>query len=118
MKSVLHQGPAARAAWAKELVRSTLDERDPRDTLGSWERDVFFEFDRVQLRIPLRDPVQVRNHIGLILGALQELAFKLEQTPQGDRMDLLTVHSVVKALNQKLNAYRSRMPQNRFASEG
>lgn len=116
MKSILKAGPAQRAAWAKELVQERIDGRDPRQTLNNWERDTFFAFDSVQLRIPLRDPVEVRQHVDFILGAFQQLALRLEQLPEGDRTDLLTVQSVVKALNQKLNAYQSRKRQSRYGS--
>ena len=116
MKSVLRESPAARAAWAKKLVQDTDDGRDPRDVLSGWERENFFAWDSVQLRLPLRDPVEARRYIDLILGTFQELSFKLERTPEGDRMDLLTIHSVVKALNQKLNDYPSRKRRSRFAS--
>lgn len=118
MKSVLNQGAAQRALWAKRLVQDSADDQDPRDVLNSWERQTFFAFDSVQLRIPLLDPVQARRHLNCILGALQELVYKLEQTPEGDRLDLLTIQNVVKGVNQKINAYRSRTGKIRATRGG
>lgn len=81
---------------------------DPRDVLSKWDRETFFQWDSVQLRIPLRDPTEVRQHLKIMSDVIHDLLYKLEKDPRGDRTDLLTVHSVVKSLNQKLNAYRSR----------
>lgn len=84
------------------------EEADARDVLGAWERETFFQWDSVQLRVPLRDPVELRRHLEIMSDVIHDLLYKLEKSPQGDRMDLLTAHSVLKTLNQKLNAYRSR----------
>lgn len=76
--------PIARAAWPKNLAEDSLgDTRDPRDVLGTWERQNFFGRKAVQLRIPLRDPVEALNHLGLIEEAFHTLiASSLLQNPR------------------------------------
>lgn len=105
----MSDGAIARAMFAKQLVADSagLDERDPRDVLSSWDRDSFFGGKTVQLRIPLRDPVEVRRHLAIAEAAIHELRCKLDAQRNTDRQDLLMVVGVVRALNQKLNAYRS-----------
>lgn len=92
---------------AKEIVDAVMDtrrEQDPRDVLTRWERD-FFGAASVQLRIPLRDPVEVQTHLKLTIETLMSLQRHLQHSPS-DRHALKTVEGDVKALNRKLNAYR------------
>ena len=97
----------ARTAWARRFVADSTGENDPRDVLSGWERETFFGSNSVQLRIPLRDPVEVRRHLTLIEDTVHALRLRIEQTPGDDRTDLLTVRGVVKVLNHKLNAFRA-----------
>jgi hypothetical protein len=92
---------------AREIVDAVgriESDPDPRDVLSPWERGAFGA-KSVQLRLPLRDPVEVRNHLKLIAKAVEDLRFKLDHT-RGDRLDLKTVEGQVKELNRHLNAYR------------
>ena len=101
--------PAERAAWAKKLAKESAPkgERDARDTLSGWDRDMFFGGKAVQLRIPLLDPVMVRTHLAMVEAAVRDLRLHLEQVKETDRSALLTVHGAVRTLNQKLNAYKT-----------
>jgi hypothetical protein len=102
--------PAARAAVARKIARDSQPGPtvDRHGVLSQWDRETFFAFDSVQLRIPLRDPTMVRVHLRLMEEAVHALRFRLDQSKEGDRSDLLLVQGVMKGLNQKLNAYRSR----------
>jgi hypothetical protein len=88
-----------------DAVRNVDPDRDPRDVLSGWERDSAFGAKSVQLRIPLRDPVEVRNHLKLLAKAVDDLRFKLDRT-RGDQLDLKMVEGQFKALNHHINAYR------------
>jgi hypothetical protein len=99
--------PTARAAWAKQLVDDSGGRVQSRDVLSDWDRDMFFNGKTVQLRLPLRDPAEVRRHLALTVDTLTALLKRLQDQPKGDRTDLLTVHGVIRALNQKLNAHRN-----------
>jgi hypothetical protein len=100
---------AARAAWAKQLVADSapVSSRDPRDLMSNWERDTYLGFNAVQLRIPLRDPLEARHHLALVEQAFRELRLRLEQAPAGDRSDLLTIQATVRTLTKKLNAVKT-----------
>ena len=99
--------PAARARWAKELV----DASRPREELAD-PRDVLCEFDRsivghkaVALKIPLRDPQELRRHLALAEETFRALRLQLEGR-RTDRSHLFMGRGVLRDLNQKINAYR------------
>jgi hypothetical protein len=98
--------PAARAAAARKIAEDTGGRLEPKDPLSVWEREHFFAFDSVQMRLPLRNRTEVRTHLGMILETLTTLHTELKDKPRSERADLLLAHSTVRALNRKLNAYR------------
>jgi hypothetical protein len=93
----------------RKIARAAMadyGDRDPRDTLHAWEREMIVGNARPQIRVPLRDPVELRGHVRMMIGALTELALALDRLPPGDRYALLFGQSAIKNLNQKLNAKR------------
>lgn len=80
--------------------------RDARDVLSEWDRSSFFGGSTVQLRLPLRDPEETKRHLMLIEDVVHTLVTRLEQRTN-DRSDLLAVQGAIKALNHRLNAYKT-----------
>ena len=103
---------AARAAFARKLVEDSLGPagKDPRDVLQPWDRENFLGADSVQLRIPLRDPVEVRQHLRLVEAAVRAVLVSLDPMTMGDRSALLLVQTAIKGLSKKINAYRVKKP--------
>lgn len=103
--------PAARAAAARKIAEATGGRLEPKDPLSSWEREHFFAHGSVQLRVPLRNLAEVRTHLAMAIETLTGLHDELTRRPRSERSDLLLVATTVKALNHKLNAYRSQKPR-------
>ena len=97
-----------RALWAKKIVEDSAgsSDRDPRDVLTAWDREFMLGYNSVQLRIPLRDPVELRRHLELVEAAVRELRYTLGLRIQSDRVDLMTAQGVFRSLTKKLNAMR------------
>lgn len=100
--------PAARQAFAKELARVVMKDNDMVDA-----RDVLTPFDRmvvggasVIVKLPLRDPVEVKRHLAIIEETCRELRLRMEHKST-DRGHLFMVRGVMRMLHQKLNAYRT-----------
>jgi hypothetical protein len=99
--------PETRAAWARDLVAKSAPknkESDPRDTLSPFERDIVGG-NSVVLKIPLRDPVELRRHLAMAEETMRELRLRLEQSAK-DRSHLFMARAVIRSLHLKINPYR------------
>jgi hypothetical protein len=101
--------PIARSQWARKLVDDTAPKKDELDDA----RDVLTPFDRdivgaasVTIKLPLRDPTEVRRHLALIEETARALRLRLEKRDT-DRGHLFMVRGAFRSLHQKLNAYRT-----------
>lgn len=100
--------PEERAAFGKKLAHDNLlNKQNPNDVLPAWTRDNFFGAAAVQMRLPLRDPVEVRRHLAIVEQSIHDLRVHLDQVNVNDRSALLTVHGSIRTLNQRLNAYKN-----------
>ena len=92
----------------KRIVRESKvkEGRDARDVLSEWDQEHFFGGKTVQLRLPLRDPAEVKRHLMLIEDVVHSLITRLENRTT-DRSDLLAVQGAIKALTHRLNAYKT-----------
>lgn len=80
-------------------------ERDPRDVLSEFDRNIVGAMS-VVIKVPLRDPVEVRRHLAILEDGLHQLRFVLEgRNP--DRSLLWAVRGGIRQLNKKINAYRA-----------
>lgn len=98
----------ARAQAAKEIARDSLprnEERDPRDTLADFDQ-MIVGGKSVIIKLPLRDPVEVRRHLAMIEETVRGLRLRM-QDKATDRSHLFTARGVLRQLHQKLNAYRT-----------
>lgn len=95
--------PIERAAFAKDLVAKS--DTAPGDTLSEFDRAIVGS-DSVIIRIPLRDPMEVRRHLSMIEETARQLRLRLERNAT-DRSHLFMVRGVIRALHKKLNAYRT-----------
>lgn len=99
---------AERQKWARDMVRASRpkdDLADPRDVLGEFDRKIVGAAS-VTIKLPLRDPVEVRRHLEMIEEACRVLRLQLEQHAK-DRTHLFTVRGVMRLLHQRINAYRT-----------
>lgn len=100
--------PLARRDAAKQIAMDSLpkhEDRDPRDVLTDFDRDIVGA-KSVTLRLPLRDPVEVRRHLALIEETARALRLRMQERGT-DRSHLFTARGVMRQLHQKLNAYRT-----------
>lgn len=79
----------------------------------SLRADVLNDFDRtiagppvVQVRIPLRDPAELKRHLLILSGVVSDALAMIDQSGRKDRSVLLDVRGRFRAANQKINAYR------------
>lgn len=105
---MLHD-PVLRARAAAEIARESAppkdDLRDPRDVLTDFDRDIVGA-KSVTIKLPLRDPVEVRRHLAIMEETCRALRLRLQERST-DRGHLFMVRSVLRGLHQKLNAYRT-----------
>lgn len=99
--------PVARQQFAKELARVVMQDTDAdlRDVLTPFARDIVGGAS-VIVKLPLRDPVEVKRHLALIEETCRELRLRMEHKST-DRGHLFMVRGVMRMLHQKLNAYRT-----------
>lgn len=100
--------PVARQQFAKELARTVMkdsDVDDPRDVLSAFDRTIVGGAS-VIVKLPLRDPVEVKRHLAIIEETCRELRLRMEHKST-DRSHLFMVRGVMRVLHQKLNAYRT-----------
>lgn len=92
---------------AQQIAREAMgnNDRDVRDVLSQFDRDIIGP-DSVMLRLPLRDPVEVRRHLAMIEDVAHRLRMQLEER-RPDRSLLFMVRGEWRKLHQKLNAYRT-----------
>jgi hypothetical protein len=101
--------PVARQQFARELAKSSMgggDEDGPAaDMLSAFDRSIVGG-NSVIIKLPLRDPVEVRRYLGLIEETCRELRLRMEQRST-DRSHLFMVRGVLRVLHKKLNAYKT-----------
>jgi len=91
--------------FGRDLVRaSRVQDDDPRDVLTGFDRKVMGA-SSVTIKLPLRDPVEVRRHIAMMEEACRVLRLQLERT-MPDRTHLFAVRGMMRLLNQRMNAFR------------
>lgn len=72
------------------------------DCLPEYDRDIVGRT-RAQIRIPLLDPVQVKEHLAMVRAACDN-AIKIVGAPGTDRSALLAVRSLLEGTNKVINA--------------
>ena len=97
--------PGAGKRIAKEAMRGEDGDTDPRDVLSAFDRTIVGG-NSVVIKLPLRDPVEVKRHLALIEETCRELRLRMEHKST-DRGHLFMVRGVMRMLHQKLNAYRT-----------
>lgn len=99
--------PIARQQFAKELARTVMKDGvdDARDVLSAFDRTIVGG-NSVVIKLPLRDPVEVKRHLALIEETCRELRLRMEHKST-DRSHLFMVRGVMRLLHQRLNAYRT-----------
>lgn len=102
--------PAVRAAAARQIAMDTGGPLVTKDPLTPYEREMYVPADSVQLRIPLRNTVEMITHLGMVADVVRELLHEFERDPKSERSNLMLMHSLVRGLNHRLNAYRKRRP--------
>jgi hypothetical protein len=99
--------PVARQRFAKDLARTVMKDNvdDARDVLSAFDRTIVGG-NSVVVKLPLRDPVEVKRHLAIIEETCRELRLRMEHKST-DRGHLFMVRGVMRLLHQKLNAYRT-----------
>lgn len=95
-------------ADAKEIAAAAMRKTrvDPRHTENDWSVELFGLDARAQLRLPIRDTVEVRRYLRVMITDLTALALQLDGWKGPDRAALLLTKAAIKDINQKINAYR------------
>ena len=90
---------------AQSLGRKIAAESMNADRLHAFDRDIVGG-DSVQLRIPLLDPVALKQHLQMLAVTLSDCLVLCDQAKRGERGILLDVRGRLRNTNQKINAYR------------
>ena len=86
---------------ARKIARESLHE----DRLGTFDRDIAGP-PSIQIRIPLLDPVALKNHLQMLAVTVSDCLVLCDQTKRGDRGILIDVRGRLRLVNQRVNAYR------------
>lgn len=102
---------ASATTIARDAVRRSAPPPRHHDAPPAQAEDILSPFDRhlvgdarVQYRLPLLDPVQVKRDLMLLRSAVDQALTHLDQPERKDRSILLAVRGLIKRANDTANA--------------
>ena len=98
---------SVRAAAAKIAAESGLD--DPMSIKSTMDRDIIGG-SSVQVRLPLRDPAQVKHHLQLLIVVATECVALIDRNAMRDRSVLMDVRTRLRWAGKKINCYMRVRP--------
>lgn len=98
----LDETPGQQVARESAAPRSV--HQHPGDTLSDFDR-MIAGANSVQVRLPLRDVSEMRRHLDVLAGALNDARAMLDHSGQKDRSLIIAVHGIFRQASRRINAF-------------